>query len=536
MSRYSRYNYFDDEPEDYEPGKKSLRGFKISKFDIKALAENAKVTFEDIAHGKAFNEIKELNELPNLKALVLKIFAGVLAFLAVVVFIVSFSHTINTQNKKSHQYYVDAGKVCTEYIKEYGSVKWERLNSDTYGDDMAKMTGLCFARQLDFNNDGEDELMLCYNNKNIYTVEVWGYHRKEFVKFFGQSASSTDNKADGSWIALYRENNKYYICKSETDTPEKADLYALKGDEFEITDSWDYDYKNNIYSQDGEINAQDFETIKFSAVSTDKAENMVNSVTSAIDGFSTVSVPAIEMQKTDEELKAQAYFDVCEKRIERYGEALIAEEDGVKYIDGLAVVKLVDFDGDGNEELLLVYRKQLKKSATNAYNGEDIVIEEPTYCVEVYSWNGAIAQKIFSRDFISNYLMDTDVNYLMLKKNKTGYDICINNYSYESEYTYTASSKIFSLKNGSFEDELNVRLRNNYGYKSYYINSEYSYRSEFEEKAYKVPKFMDDEQEADSSVYTLIYVSGEETNTFDETVNLTVDTLQTLDKDYTPED
>lgn len=527
-----RYNYFDDEPEFPE----KTHTFKFDKSDLKKIAGNAKVTFEEIAHGKVIDDVKELRELPNLRALILKLSAFVLFLLAILVFVIAFSHTISSQNDKNEQFFIDASNVCTSYIKQYGSVKWESLNSKDYGDDMAKMTGLCFARQVDFNNDGDDELMLCYCSKNVYTLEVWGYSRKEFVKFYSQPANSSGDKTDGSWIGIYRQNNKYYICKSESNSPEKVDFYGLRGNKFQKSGGCDYDCKNNIYSFDGEINASDFETIKLSVISRSKAENMVDAVTASIDSFSNVSVPAIEMQKTDEELKASAYLSVVEKRISRYGEAEVVEKDGESYIDGVAVVKLVDFNNDGNQELLLVYRKQIKTSATNAYNGEYIIVEEPTYCVEVYGWNGAIAQKLFSRDYISNYLDDTDTNYLMLKKTDSGYDICINNYSYETSYTYTASSRIYSYDGKSFNDKLNVRLENDYGYKNYYIDGEYVYRRDFEKQGYQVPKFMDDGQSVDASVYTLIYVSNEEKDSFEDIVNETVETIQTFDSNYTPEE
>lgn len=532
----SKYNYFDDEPEEPIQKKKRLPSLSLGNAGFRKIADNAKITFEEIAHGETLKDIKELRELPNLRALILKLTAVVLFLLAVIMFIIIFSHTISSQNNKNHQFYVDAGKVCTDYIKEYGSVKWESLNSKDYGEDMAKMTGLCYARQMDFNNDGEDELMLCYNNKNVYTLEVWGYHRKDFVNLYSEPANSTSDKKDGSWIGLYRNNNKYYICKSTSDDPETVDLYTLKGNKFVKSGQCDYDYKNDIYSVKGEINAQDFETIKLSVIKSSKAENIVNTVTANIDSFSTVSVPAIEMQKTDAQLKAEAYFDVVEKRIERYGEAEIVEENGESYIDGVAVVRLVDFNNDGNEELLLVYRKQLKRSATNANNGEYIIVEDPTYCVEVYGWNGAIAQKLFSRDNISNYLEDTDVNYLMLQNTDNGVNICVNNYIYETSYSYTASTKIYQFKDNTFTEKLNARLENDYGYKNYYIDGEYVYRSQFRKQAYQVPKFMDDSENADSSVYTLIYVSGDEEKSFENTVNLTVDTIQTFDKNYTPDE
>lgn len=525
-----KYNYFDDEPEVLE--KKEKRPFLPS---AKRITQNVKVTFEELAHGEAVKDIRLIKEMPNLQVAILKLVALVLFLVAIIIFVIAFSHSISSQNTKNQQFYEDAGKVCTQYITRYGAVKWEALDSEIYGEDTARMTGLCYARQMDFDNDGSDELLICYNNKNVYTLEVWGYHRKKFVKLYGEPVNSTGNKKDGSWIGLYRKSNKYFICKSEQDKAQLVDLYELKGDKFKKHGQCDYDYKNNIYSFDGEINASDFETIKFMPIKKSKAENMINIVTDNIDSFSTVSLVNLEMQKSEQQLKASAYFDVVEKRMNRYGEGKVTQQDGEKYIDGVGVVRLIDFNGDGNEELLLCYRKQIKHSATNAYNGEFIIIEDPTYCVEVYAYNGAIAQKVFERDYVSNYLSDTDINYLMLKNNEKTAEICINNYAYETSYTYSASSKIFSYKDGEFKQIYDVRLTDDYGYKNYYIDGEYAYKSEFSVQGYKVPKFMDDDAVADSNEYTLIYLSGKNSDEYQATVDKSVEELQKLNKNYLPD-
>lgn len=528
MSR--RYNYFDDEPEFHEK-KKGI----LSRINLKKIADNAKTSFEELAHGETLKDIKELREMPNLRIVLLKLTAFVLFIAAILIFIFAFSHTINSQNKKNQQFYNDAGKVCTDYITDYGTVKWESLDSDIYGDDMAKMTGLCYARQMDFNNDGYDELMLCYNNKNIYTLEVWGYADKTFSKLYSEAANSTSDEAFGSWIGLYHKGNKYYICKSTADKPELVELYSLKGSKFTKSSECDYDYENDIYSVKGKINAEDFETIRLSVIKTAKAENLVDTVTANIDSFSTVSLTALEAQKTDKQLMADAYYEIIEKRIEQYGQAQIVEKDAESYIDGVAVAQLIDFDNDETDELFLVYRKQLKKSATNAYNGEYIIIEDPTYCMEVYSWNGAIAQKLLSKDNISNYISDTDINYVMLESTNSGTDICINNYNYETSYTYTASSKIYQLKDNEFSIIFNARLVDDYGYRSYYIDNEYVYSSSFKTDGYRVPKFMDDDGSFDEDRYTLTYVSGSKSDSYKSTIEQTVKTIQSLNKNYSPD-
>ncbi len=526
-----KYNYFDDDPEELE-----IKTSSKVNIDFSSFARKARYTVEDFIHSNSFDDAKALLRLPNFSSMLFKAAAFVIFVVIIVVFILIFSHTINSQNDKIDKFYNDAGKVCTDYITEYGIPKFDSLDSADYGKGMARLTGLCYARQMDFNNDGDAELMLCYNNKNVYTLEVWGYNGKDFVKLYSDVANSTNDIKDGSWISFYYKNNKYYICKSTADDPSKVKMLNLKGDSFKESLSCDYDYKNDIYSIKGKINAQDFETIKLSVIKASKAESIIDTVTDNIDSFHTVSLPAINNQRSDAERKAEAYYKIIEARNEKYGKAKIAKDKGLTYIEGLAYVDLIDFDGDDNEELVLVYRKMLKQSATNAYNGQFIIIENPTYCVEVYSWNGTVTKKVFNSDTVSNYFGDNDVSYLMLRIDEKSAAICSNVYNYSSDYNYTAASRIYEYKNGSFDSVFSARLINDYGYKNYYIDGEYTYKSTFEDKAYRVPKFMNDEGSYDKDKFSLVYFAGENESGFNDTINETVKTIESLNKNYVPND
>lgn len=525
-----KYNYFDDPPKT-EPGKEN----KNKKADFEKILNKTKSTFEYIVHGDALNDIKEFRELPNLQIRLLKLLAFVLFIIFIIIIIITFNHTINTQNKRNEQFYKDAGRVCTNYITEYGPIKWETMDSDTYGKDIVRMTGLCYARQMDFDNDGKDELLLCYNDKNVYSMDIWSYVGKEFTKVYAQPISSTDDDTDGSWIGLYHKNNKYYICQASKEDATKIDLYALKGDSFSKTSECEYDYENDIYSVKGKINAQDFETIKLSVIKASKAEAISETVISNLETFSNVSVANIENSKTPEQLKAAAYYEIVEKRNQKYGQAKVVTNAGRSYIDGVAVVKLIDFDGDGNEELFLVYRKLLRQSATNAYTGEFITIEEPTYCMEVYTWNGTVANKVFSKDSISNLLNDEDTNYIMTQKAGKRTNICTNTYSFESTNNYTAVSRIFEFKDGEFTTTYNAKIIDEYGWKQYYLDNEYSYESQFRDSGYKVPMFMDDDDDVDNAIYSVTYLSGSKDRGFDSVVSSTVKVIQSLNKNYSPE-
>ena len=134
-----RYNYFDDDPEELEPKRRIIN----LDFDIRSVGNIIKQRFEYLAHGDVLDDFKQIREMPNLTALFLKVLAFVLFLVFVAVIIISFSHTINAQNKKTDKFNKDAGKICSSYITEYGAAKSERLDSTVYGKDMARVTGLC---------------------------------------------------------------------------------------------------------------------------------------------------------------------------------------------------------------------------------------------------------------------------------------------------------------------------------------------------------------------------------------------------------
>lgn len=527
-----RYNYYDDEPEETE--KRDFKRIFASK--VKNIALEVKQATDDIVHGEA---IAELEEMPLLKNRIKKIVVTLLVFIVLFVFVFSVSHSIASRNRKNETFCKDAGKVCTEYIKEYGSVKWEVLDPQRFGENKARLTGLCYARQMDFDNDGSDELMLCYNKRNVYYLEVWGYSHKEFIQFYSQEANSTNQDVDGVWVGFYRKNNKYYICKSEKESPTSVTLLALHGDKFKAeSKKWDYDFENDIYSVKGKINAQDFETIKLSGLRKSKAEIVADTVTKNIDAFGNISSKAITNSKSKEQLEKDAYYDVVKRRIEKYGTPKIEAEDDYSFIDGVAMVKLIDFDGDSSDELMIVYRKYKNKSKYDNYSGEYIYYDVPMYGIDIYKFTGSDARRIFSKETISNCLMDENKNvfYLMLQTGKKTVNICNNVYTFENSYSYTASSKIYRLKGERFETVYNAKLVNEYGYKQYYIDGDRVYSSEFTESGYKVPMFLNDDEKISSSDYSVIYFSGREEEGYQKIIDSTNDTIKELNPDYSPLD
>ena len=350
-----KYNYFDDEADEIEEVKKSSSK-KTGKIDLSAIINKFK-KIEATVHEEAEEDIEVVEKFPLLRSAVIKGLWIAGAILIAIIMAVSFSVSLNSKNKKAEQFNKDAGNVCINYIKKYGSVKWEALDEAKYGENKAKLTGVCYARQMDFNGNGRDELMLCYNSDNVYYLEVWGYHKGDFSQLYKDEANSTQKEAEGYWVSFYRKGNKYLICKNDKNNPRNLTTYTLRNGKFRKSGTASYDIASDTYSIKGKIIKDKFETIKLSCFRKSKAEITTELVSANIDAFGNISSQAIANTLSEKERKANAYYEVVRKRLEKYGQPSIkTDDDGEKYIDGVAYVKQIDFDADGNDELCMVYR------------------------------------------------------------------------------------------------------------------------------------------------------------------------------------
>ena len=523
MSRH--YNYFDDEDE--------IKS-NVHKIDLNKAVSKIK-SIEENVHEQAEDDIEVLEEFPLLRQRVIKIVWVVAIILIAVIMAVSFSVSLHNKEKRAERFKTDAGNVCINYIKNYSSVKWEALDETEYGENKAKLTGLCYVRQMDFNGDGKDELMLCYNNNNVYYLEVWGYKNGDFSQLYKDEANSSNKAEEGYRVSFYHKGKKYYIGKSKKDNPKNLELLSLRHGKFKKRGTATYDVLSDTYTMRGKESNDRFETIELSVLRKTRAEIVVEQVTENIDSFGDITNKAIANNLSDAQLKANAYYEIIKKRIDKYGEPTVkTDDDGDKYIDGLAYAKLIDFDGDKNEELCLVYRTYKSMSKYDNYSGDYIYYDKPQYSLDVYEWDGTNAKRVINKECVSVYFEDDTVFYLLLKNGKKTVNLCTNNYEKENNYNYTANSKEYRLKNGAFTPVYSARLVNDYGYKTYYIDDERVYNSEWEENGYKVPYFLNDDDKANADKYTLTYFSGENSDSFDQTVSDTVNTIQKLNKEYKP--
>lgn len=517
----SRYNYFDDDDIIEEDGNVSLRD-RHGADKIKAIAKAVGKRFDNSAK-KAANSIKkdimlarsyasadaqdfEEQEYKIYKSkkrivVILSVFLTVLVF-AVMIF--ATVHSINAENKRIKQFNTNAGTVCADYIAKYGNCNYENL-FDRYGVSGYRMNGLCYVREIDFDNDNVSELLICYFDGNQYHTEVYGYNReKKFVPLYKGTAAQGKSEKEDVWITIYTHNSKYYIGEHTGKDLSKVSLFTRRGDEFEKKQDCTYDAITQEFTVKKKIDVSSFERIKLSVLGEQKANMITEIVSNTVDKFTDKtgkSVVSGEVGGIN-----SAYSKVVQSYINKYGMPKYVEKDGISYIDGLAAAELIDFDGDGTNELLLSYRREVMARGEDN-RGNYIATSKYQYYVDIYQYNGSGAKLIFQRDDVSVSLNDTDEKYFVIKALNGKKYYCSNSFS-NTEYgrkIYAASS-IYRLGKDGFTEKFKASYATEYGYTKYYINSERVYsKSEFDSKGYEVALF-NGSDDYDSSVFSVTHL------------------------------
>lgn len=467
----------------------------------------------------------------------LKVMASVFFVLFIFIFVLSFGINIYSSENKNNKFIKDAGAVCTKIMSNYGVGKTENLDIK-YGENLYRLTGLAFVRQMDFNNDDSPELLLAYDDNGIYYVEVWGYEGKDFVKLYSEKANfDEENITAGSSISIYHHNSRYYIGKLSKEEKGKMDLYALSRNKFKKSRSCEYDIINDIYAVKSKINSTEFETIKLSFMQPLRAEKTIETTLALLNDFGAKDIQTIESEKTEEQKKADAYYNIIGKYNNKYGKATLKTTSKKNYISGLAVADLIDFNADGNEELLLIYRYN-KKVSDEDKEGNLIIKEVPTYYMEVYCWNGTAAKLCYENDGLNVYQESKkNETFYILQKDGDKTNICTNSYDYgeNSNRVWKATSRISTMTNdNSFEDSFVAKVNCNYGHMTYKINNKKVYRKDFDSKGYVVPYFCNDKNNYDSSKFTVNVLETEYQNSskLQSVISKTESTIKKINPDY----
>lgn len=119
------------------------------------------------------------------------------------------------QERKSAQYqaYYD---LCMEYQEKYGKPGYR----ETEGWDGVSLTGLCTIKLFDFDQDGSEELILVYSEKdefgddNFY-YEIWAWQNGECVNALPKNEISYDQDVN-RWIEVAPQDDVMYLVDDDS--------------------------------------------------------------------------------------------------------------------------------------------------------------------------------------------------------------------------------------------------------------------------------------------------------------------------------
>ena len=532
-----------EKPEKSEKPVKSDKGKKQkpeNRFEPTPVIERIKsfVVYESKKIAAVARDIKEKGvgeEFDHLsKKKKTRVTIGLVAVFLVfcVVLVGSTVLSVKNENKRIEKFNSDAGKVCAQYITKYGNCSYESL-MNSYGINGYKMTGLCFVREIDFNNDNVGELMLCYDDGGVYFTEVWGYNEdNDFVAFYHKEATQTDNKRDDAFTTLYFKNNKCYIGEHSGDGNTKVALYELDGSSFKktkMTATYTRDGAN--YSVDGKNRSSNFERIRLSVLVEEKAALNSEKITKLVEKY-LGSTSTSDLVASANNMQS-AYYSIVLDYNQKYGKAEYIKGSSTAFIKGLAVVDLIDFNGDGTDELLLIYRRPIRARGVDS-SGNYLPKDVDKYFIEIYRYNGTKAILSYKNEGISNSLSDdVDRYYIIKRKNNKAY-YCFNAFaSQDYGRTINANSTIYKFSKGKFTAQTMCTYSTNYGYTTYYIDGTQVYAATFDQKGYTVPLF-NGKNKYDKDTFTVTYLQRKrlKAENMDERVEDTINNIKKLNSSY----
>ncbi|WP_337371071.1 zinc-ribbon domain-containing protein [Parolsenella catena] len=154
--------------------------------------------------------------------------------------------------------------------------------------------------------------------------------------------------------------------------------------------------------------------------------------------------------RTDEQKAADLYLAKCREYIDKYGKATLTHYDYVDLASGLAVARLMDFDGDGTDELLLAYDTVPAPSGSSFDYDSN---QKSAYKVEVWAYKDGKISKVY--DEPDTVLSADDGSLFVQICTLDGTETCVSTRTQDSdENTF---SDVF--RNYAFDgDEFDVAL------------------------------------------------------------------------------
>lgn len=154
--------------------------------------------------------------------------------------------------------------------------------------------------------------------------------------------------------------------------------------------------------------------------------------------------------RTDEQKAADLYLAKCREYIDKYGKATLTHYDYVDLASGLAVARLMDFDGDGTDELLLAYDTVPAPSGSSFDYDSD---QKSAYKVEVWAYKDGKISKVY--DEPDTVLSADDGSLFVQITTLDGTETCVSTRT--QDYDENTFSDVF--RNYAFDgDEFDVAL------------------------------------------------------------------------------
>lgn len=154
--------------------------------------------------------------------------------------------------------------------------------------------------------------------------------------------------------------------------------------------------------------------------------------------------------RTDEQKAADLYLAKCREYIDKYGKATLTHYDYVDLASGLAVARLMDFDGDGTDELLLAYDTVPAPSGSSFDYDSN---QKSAYKVEVWAYKDGKISKVYDEP---DTVRSADDGSLFVQISMLdGTETCVSTRTQDSDEN--TSSDVF--RNYAFDgDEFDVAL------------------------------------------------------------------------------
>lgn len=549
-----RYNYFDDDFD--EQGNIKIQQNPWTELKDKLVATIKNLDFDTVLRlfkrvastigiiillsckkiASLFNGKSEKKKNPALIGILSLVFLIVLMTVIIVTSVMTMAGKANSRQEKFNQ---AAYAVCYDYIERFGTANYKFMNSE-YEVKGCMLTGLCVAREIDFNNDSKSELLLIYNDNDYYFADVWGFDNKEFKQIYSRKLPFANNRNDDIFFTIYYDNNEYFIAEHNESDIQDVTILRLASSEFKKKASAQYNTSEMGYYMHKRNVTDSFECIRVAVLRENTAANTVERTLDEIDRFSSsdkdtsqhITASGVSLENA----MNSAYFSLIEEYNKKYGVAELVNYTDKPHIGGLASVKLVDFNGDSTDELMLIYHRSVSKRKEDR-NGNYIAIEEYRYFCDIYTFNGKNARLVYQNEGLSNKLDSPDTTYYVIKKDGDRNLLCTNTFNI-SEYgrVVKATSKIMAFDGEKFDLEQKAVYEKSYGYSQYYLNSKNVSRSTFMQNGgFDVP-FFDGESSYDKDVWEIGLLQGEndDEDSVKSQISLTEEEIKKLNPLYNP--